>query len=331
MSHQLIKIKNLKMNEMTMILNEMMLDQMKFHTICDHKETQEESAPQTSQASSSHLSHELDIKPSQPKLQKLPINTNFSSKKTRSCNASWYNRFDWLEYNIQSDAAFCFACKIFGSRSSADTTFTVTGFRKWTNALDKDKGFMKHQKSEVHKVCYKKWKASSEYQMDKIQYESQNCFDRDVMTTVKSCHTLLNKPKIRQKYEQDKHITQQIDVRWGCKYEAVDVISERFDVVLTTLIDVANNPGENDEDSEDDEYGYTKSQAETAAGLNHKLMSGKFIVGLTTLHKGTTVMTPDDQGHQINEFIAELIAELNAELKKKLNDEFNVRFDSIRT
>ena len=93
----------------------------------------------------------------------------------------------------------------------------------------------------------------------------------DVMTTVKSCHTLLNKPKIRQDYEslhremypskQVKHITQQIDVRWGCKYEAVDVISERFDVVLTTLIDVANNPGESDEDSEDDEYGYTKSHA----------------------------------------------------------------------
>jgi hypothetical protein len=44
---------------------------------------------------------------------------------------------------------------------------------------------------------------------------------------------------------------------------------------------VANNPGGSDEDSEDDEYGhgYTKSQAETAAGLYHKLMSGKFIVG----------------------------------------------------
>jgi hypothetical protein len=112
----------------------------------------------------------------------------------------------------------------------------------------------------------------------------------DVMTTVKSCHALLNKPKVRQKYEslhremypskQVKHITQQIDVRWRCKY--VDVISERFDVVLTTPIDVANNPGESDEDSEDDGYGYKKSQAETAAGLYHKLMSGKFIVGLTT-------------------------------------------------
>jgi hypothetical protein len=77
-----------------------------------------------------------------------------------------------------------------------------------------------------------------------------------------------------------KHITQQIDVRWRCKY--VDVISERFDVVLTTPIDVANNPGESDEDSEDDGYGYKKSQAETAAGLYHKLMSRKFIVGLTT-------------------------------------------------
>jgi hypothetical protein len=45
---------------------------------------------------------------------------------------------------------------------------------------------------------------------------------------------------------------------------------------------VANNPGGSDEDSEDD--GYKKSPAETAAGLYRKLMSGKFIVGLTTLH-----------------------------------------------
>lgn len=566
-------------------------------------------------------------KPSQPKLQKFPINTNFSSKKTRSFNANWYNRFDWLEYNIQSDAAFCFACKNFSSRSSADTTFTVTGFRKWTNALDKDKGFMKHQKSEVHKNCHEKWKAkvrisegtdtsileklvpdqskttqnNREYFKLLFQYviwfatneiafrghdeaadsknpgnwttfikmqlktnkefrslhqaitekrlfvdytsktslnemlsvlavqirkeichqiETAGCFSAlideskdkgkreelafsvryytnkvqerflsmtaltkfdaeaisavtkdlisdvqqksngspiislgadgasvmsgwlagvaellrsryfkwlvyihctahrlnlvvgdmlkaslssmDVMTTIKSCHILLNKPKIRQKYEsfhremypgkQVKHIVQQIDVRWGCKYEAVNVISERFDVVLTTLIDVANNPGGSDEDSEDDEYEYTKSQAETAAGLYHKLMSGKFIVGLTTLHKylgklyflnkelqtkeidwtdvqyeltrtrdlinnikdedilieskdisrktgnplalrdtmpihntrATTVMTPDDQDHQVKEFIGDL----NEELKKKLNDEFNVRFDS---
>ena len=54
---------------------------------------------------------------------------------------------------------FALLVKNLGSRSSADTTFTVTGFRKWTNALDKDKGFMKHQKSEVHKNCYEKWKA----------------------------------------------------------------------------------------------------------------------------------------------------------------------------
>ena len=117
----------------------------------------------------------------------------------------------------------------------------------------------------------------------------------DVMTTVNSCHTLLNKPKIRQKYEslhketypskQVKHIPQQIDVRWGCKYEAVDVISERYTVVLTTLIDVANNPSGSKKNLEDDENGYTKSQAEMAAGLYHKLMSGKFIVGLAALHQ----------------------------------------------
>ena len=117
----------------------------------------------------------------------------------------------------------------------------------------------------------------------------------DVMTTVKSCHTLLNKPKIRQKYEslhkemypskQVKHFPQQIDVRWECKYEAVDDISERYIAVLMTLIDVANNPSGSEENLEDGENGYTRLQAETAAGMYQKLMSGKFIVGLSALRQ----------------------------------------------
>ena len=121
------------------------------HTI--NKETQERCSFQTSQASCCDFSHKFD-EPSQPKLNQFPVNTKFPSKKTRSFNASRYNRFDWLEYNVDRDAAFCFACKNSGSGSSTDTTFTLTGFRKWTNALDKDKGFMKHQKSEVHKNYY---------------------------------------------------------------------------------------------------------------------------------------------------------------------------------
>ena len=69
------------------------------HTICGHKETQERCAPLTIQASASDFSYKLD-EPSQPRLQKFPINSKFSSKKTRSFNASWYNRFAWLEYNV---------------------------------------------------------------------------------------------------------------------------------------------------------------------------------------------------------------------------------------
>ena len=48
------------------------------------------------------------------------------------------------------------------------------------------------------------------------------CYDHG-----KSCHTLFSKPKTRQKYEslhreiypskQVKHITQQINIRWGCQ------------------------------------------------------------------------------------------------------------------
>ena len=43
--------------------------------------------------------------------------------------------------------------------------------------------------------------------------------------------------------------------------------------------------------------------------------------------RATTVTTPDDQGHQIKEFIGEL----NTELKKKLNDEFIMSDLTLRT
>ena len=66
-------------------------------TSCDPEpeEPQQKSTPQSSHSGS--CNQELGIEPSQPKLHKFPINTNFSSKKTRSFNANWFNRFNWLE------------------------------------------------------------------------------------------------------------------------------------------------------------------------------------------------------------------------------------------
>ena len=58
----------------------------------------------------SDLSHSADDSPSQPKVA-FP-STVVGSKK-RSFNSSWYQRYPWLEYSMDMDAAFCFACRFF--------------------------------------------------------------------------------------------------------------------------------------------------------------------------------------------------------------------------
>ena len=54
-----------------------------------------------------------DSFPTQPANISFPA-TIMGSKK-RSFNPEWYRQYSWLEYSIEKDAAFCFACRFFGS------------------------------------------------------------------------------------------------------------------------------------------------------------------------------------------------------------------------
>ena len=57
----------------------------------------------------------------------------------------------------------------------------------------------------------------------------------DIMKTDNSLYSSLNIPKVRVAYKavhqelfpksQMKHSVQQIDIRWGCKFEAIDLMT----------------------------------------------------------------------------------------------------------
>ena len=101
-------------------------------------------------------------RPSQPKLLKYPVNKSINpkTKKTKSFSSSWYSRFSWLEYSVEKDAALCYCCRNFTANkanSAGASAFTTTGYRNWANALDKGKGFMQHERSELHKNSYANW------------------------------------------------------------------------------------------------------------------------------------------------------------------------------
>jgi hypothetical protein len=90
----------------------------------------------------------LDEQPSQPKLSIYPVNEALKLHRTRSFQQSWYKKYDWLEYNVQKDAAFCFCCRKY-SKTGNSSPFVMTGFRNWGNAMESGKGYGKHESNHT--------------------------------------------------------------------------------------------------------------------------------------------------------------------------------------
>ncbi len=93
---------------------------------------------------------------SQPQPRTLP-----KDKNNRCFRVHWYQKFLWLEYSVQRDAAFCFPCRRFLSQVTKEKAFTSIGYRNWKAALgDKKKGFCQHESTAAHISAMVMW---SEY------------------------------------------------------------------------------------------------------------------------------------------------------------------------
>ncbi|CAH9146872.1 unnamed protein product [Cuscuta epithymum] len=74
----------------------------------------------------------------QPASHKFP-RTEFG-KTLRSFRGEWFKTWEWLEYSISKDAAFCFWCYLFHGHEGkrfGDDVFVRTGFRNWKKAPEK--------------------------------------------------------------------------------------------------------------------------------------------------------------------------------------------------
>ena len=56
------------------------------------------------------ISHSCDELPAQPILASYPLN-----KEKRSFRSQWFSQFSWLEYSEQTDSAYCYYCRHFGT------------------------------------------------------------------------------------------------------------------------------------------------------------------------------------------------------------------------
>ena len=95
--------------------------------------------------------------PTQPKII-FPLR-KFGMGRPRGFSRDWYKSYQWLEYSVEHDAAFCFPCKMFKVGSSrCESTFTVTGFRNWKHAMGQKSIITSHDKCDVHKQAMIDWK-----------------------------------------------------------------------------------------------------------------------------------------------------------------------------
>jgi hypothetical protein len=77
----------------------------------------------------------LQMGPCKPSGHKFPQ----GKSQTRGFVESWLGRFDWLQYNIDKDAAYCFYCYLFKPQKTSNSgngTFTKVGFKNWKNTND---------------------------------------------------------------------------------------------------------------------------------------------------------------------------------------------------
>lgn len=95
-------------------------------------------------------------KPCQPKTHNFP-QTNIGGRLRQFC-VSWFEKWDWLEYSIEKDAAFCFVCYLFKHEIEANPggdAFVNGGFKSW----NKSERFTKHVGGvkSVHNLPYEKY------------------------------------------------------------------------------------------------------------------------------------------------------------------------------
>lgn len=99
--------------------------------------------------------------PYQPLMPTYPVKIVGKGKSARKrlFNSKWFSAYEWLEYSISKNAAYCFPCRFFALHDSSrpgviDGAFTSTGFSSWHKAIEK---FDLHQGSKCHQFSVKGW------------------------------------------------------------------------------------------------------------------------------------------------------------------------------
>ena len=102
----------------------------------------------------------------------LILQSMFGTKKRRF-NAAWHQRWDWLEYSVKFNLAFCLPCRNSESKAGGHfrgmrcESFTTDGNRNWNHATEISRGFSKYAASKEHLEFHSTRKKFKQTEMDK--------------------------------------------------------------------------------------------------------------------------------------------------------------------
>ena len=102
----------------------------------------------------------LGEKPYQPRDPKCFLRCGANSK--RSFRPSWFDHNDWknwLHYDVEKNAAFCFTCikaveKNLISSNNLGKAFISAGYKNWSDAATSERGFDKYNRSDTHRETH---------------------------------------------------------------------------------------------------------------------------------------------------------------------------------
>ena len=87
----------------------------------------------------SDITSRPDEKPVQPNPVIFCYPSIRMGQQNHSFNLKWFSTYSWLEYSIERNAAFCFPCCYFSTKSGKnEDVFTNNGLSDWKHATGKN-------------------------------------------------------------------------------------------------------------------------------------------------------------------------------------------------
>ena len=98
----------------------------------------------------------------------------------RRFSIQWLYNYEWLEYSVKKDSAFCFICYLF-KKGSGSKTFIVDGWNNWNignTALLKHSGSMAHKAAQERYIGFMNPKVAIDYNIDKWSEEELRLYKK---------------------------------------------------------------------------------------------------------------------------------------------------------